>query len=249
VCKQYSSRHEGLNLKEAKLYSTNLQEANLKGSILIFAKLQSANLAAARLQRLDGTLSCTCRDFEFLSHNVYACKHCVALDYYLRLQVEILNDVGVQIEESAPEEITLCPDCTSPAIINYGKRGKRVLKQILCCKDCGRQFRKQEEAFAKLQSDPRMISLILSMHCRNVSLRGIASTLNGTYGIKVACKTVFNYLRRYKKLLSDYINSLKPKFSGDVNVDELFVKIDGHMKYLFTALDLNTRYLLCTILS
>jgi hypothetical protein len=54
----------------------------------------------------------------------------------------------------------------SPAKINYGKRGKRVLKQILCCNDCGRQFRKQEEAFAKLQTDPRMISLILSMHCR-----------------------------------------------------------------------------------
>jgi transposase-like protein len=94
-----------------------------------------------------------------------------------------------------------------------------------------------------------MISLILSMQCRNVSLRGIAATLNETYGIKVAYKTVFNYLRRYEKLLSDYMNSLKPKFSGDVNVDELFVKIDGQMKYLFAALDPDTRYLLCTILS
>jgi len=167
----------------------------------------------------------------------------------LTITAKILNDVGEQIEESAPEEITLCPDCKSPSVINYGKRGKLVLKQILCCKDCGRQFRKQEEAFAKLQSGPRMISLILSMHCRNVSLRGIAATLNETYGIKVAYKTVFNYLRRYEKLLSDYMNSLKPKFSGDANVDELFVKIDGEMKYFFAALDPNTRYLLCTILS
>ena len=45
------------------------------------------------------------------------------------------------------------------------------------------------------------------------------------------------------------MQSLKPKFSGDVNVDELFVKIDGQMKYLFAALDPNTRFLLCTILS
>jgi predicted Zn-ribbon and HTH transcriptional regulator len=57
----------------------------------------------------------------------------------------------------------------SPTIINYGRRGKRVLKQIMRCKDCGTQFRSQEEAFARLQTDPRMISLILSMHCRNVS--------------------------------------------------------------------------------
>jgi transposase-like protein len=37
------------------------------------------------------------------------------------------------------------------------------------------------------------------------------------------------------------MNSLKPKFSGDVNVDELFVKIDGQMKYFFAALDPNTQ--------
>ncbi|PWU81884.1 MAG: hypothetical protein DLM72_04720 [Candidatus Nitrosopolaris wilkensis] len=53
------------------------------------------------------------------------------------------------------------------------------------------------------RSDSRMISLILSMHCRNVSLRGIAATLNETYGIKVAYKTVYNHLRRYEKMLSD----------------------------------------------
>jgi transposase-like protein len=61
-------------------------------------------------------------------------------------------DVPKEIEEKAePEDITLCPDCRSPSVIHYGKRGKRVVKQLMRCKDCGRQFRKQEEAFAKLQ--------------------------------------------------------------------------------------------------
>jgi hypothetical protein len=60
------------------------------------------------------------------------------------------------------------------------------------CQDCGRQFRKQHDAFARLQTDPRMISLVLSMHCRNVSLRGICATLSETYGIKVAPTTVLN---------------------------------------------------------
>ena len=45
------------------------------------------------------------------------------------------------------------------------------------------------------------------------------------------------------------MNSLKPAFSGHVNVDELWIKIDGQIKYLFAALDPNTRFLLCTILS
>jgi transposase-like protein len=178
------------------------------------------------------------------------CKHCFTLDYYLQLQVKVIDDVDKQLERAAiPEDIVLCPDCRSPSVIHYGKRGKRVVKELMRCKDCGRQFRKQEQAFAKLQNDPRIISLILSMHCRNVSLRGIRATLNETYGIKTCPQTVENYLGRYERLLSDYMNSLKPAFSGHVNVDELWIKIDGQIKYLFAALDPNIRFLLCTILS
>jgi transposase-like protein len=52
-------------------------------------------------------------------------------------------------------------------------------------------------------------------------------TLSETYGVKVSYQTIHNYLSRYEKLLSDYMQSLKPKFSGEVNVDELFVKISA----------------------
>lgn len=193
--------------------------------------------------------SCTCSDFLFRNHIVGECKHCIALDYYLRLKTQVAIDIEKQTDQPIPEEITLCPECQSPSAICYGKRGKRVVKQIMRCRDCGRQFRKQHDAFARLQTDPRMISLVLSMHCRNVSLRGICATLNETYGIKVAPTTVLNYLKRYEALLNQYMTSLKPKFAGNVNIDELYVKIDGQMKYLFAALDPDTRYMLCTVLS
>jgi hypothetical protein len=112
---------------------------------------QSGN-GAYEVTKSDGVFVCTCKDFEYRSAEVGLCKHCFALDYYLRLKVKVLSDVETQIEESAPAEIILCPDCKSPSVMNYGKRGKRVLKQIFCCKDCGRQFRKQEEVYAKLQT-------------------------------------------------------------------------------------------------
>jgi transposase-like protein len=102
----------------------------------------------------------------------------------------------------------------------------------------------QEDVFAKLQTDHEIVSLILSMHCRNVSPRGICSVLRETYGIKVSYQTIYNYLKRFEKLLTEYMNSLKPKFSGAVNVNELYVH-----EYLLSALDPNTRYLLCTVLT
>jgi hypothetical protein len=178
------------------------------------------------------------------------CKHCIALVHYLKLKVQVISDIEQEIEQATPEEITLCPSCSSPSVISYGKRGKQIVKQIMRCKDCGRQFRKQHDAFARLHSDPRIISLILSMHCRNVSLSGICATLEETYGIKVVPTTILNYPKRYEKLLSEYMTkALQPKFSGHINIDELYVKIDGQLKFLFAALDPDTRYLLCTILS
>lgn len=210
---------------------------------------QSGN-GSYEVTKLGDTRACCCKDYQYRTHLVGSCKHCLALQYYLKIKSQVAADIEQQTEQSAPEEITLCPECQSPSVINYGKRGKRVAKQIMMCRDCGRQFRKQHDAFARLQNDPRIISLILSMHCRNVSLRGICATLNETYGIKVVPTTSLNYLRRYERLLTEYMtNCLKPKFSGNVNVDELYIKIDGQMKYLFVALDPDTRYLLCTVLS
>src|SRR5437867_2707990 len=92
--------------------------------------------------------ACTCKDFIFRNHIVGDCKHCFALDSYLKLKVQVVTDIEQKVEESTPEEITLCPECQSPSVISYGKRGERVLKQIMRCRDCGRQFRKQHDAFA-----------------------------------------------------------------------------------------------------
>ncbi len=148
----------------------------------------------------------------------------------------------MQILQSSLQNSMVCPSRNSPSVINYGKRGKRVVKQIMLYKDCGRQFRKeQEDVFAKLQTDHEIVSLILSMHCRTVSPRGICSVLRETYGIKVSYQTIHNYLKRFEKLLTEYMKSLKPKFSGAVNVNELYVN-----EYLFSALNPNTSYLLCT---
>jgi transposase-like protein len=209
---------------------------------------QSGN-GTYEVSKLGERYACSCPDFAYRNHIVGDYKHCIALDYYFRLKAQVSIDAEQQTQAPTPVEITLCPECQSPSVINYGKRGKRVVKQIMRCQDCGRQFRKQHDAFARLQTDPRMISLVLSMHCRNVSLRGICATLQETYGIKVAPTTVLNYLKRYEALLSQYMTSLKPRFEGRVNVDELYVKVAGQMKFLFAALDPDTRYLLCSVLS
>ena len=127
-------------------------------------------------------------------------------------------------------------------------RGKRVVKQLYLCKDCDRRF-VLDTAFERMKNEPRIISLTLSMYFRNVSMRGIAQTLEETYGLKIAHTTVFKWIKKYERILSEYVAELSPNISGKLNVDEVYVKVKGEMKYLFNALDPDTRYMLASVLS
>ncbi len=58
-----------------------------------------------------------------------------------------------------------------------------------------------------------------------------------------------NWIRKYERLLSEYVSELTPNVSGKLNVDEVWVKVKGEMRYLFNALDPDTRYMLASVLS
>lgn len=188
---------------------------------------------------------CSCPDYEYRHDKVGECKHIFALKYYLALREKVKEDI---VEEAVPSDVILCRYCGSSNAIKYGIRGKNVVKQIYCCKDCDRRF-VADTAFEKMKNDPRIISLTLSMYFRNVSLRGISQTLNDTYGLKLSHTTIFSWIKKYEKLLSEYVAELTPNISGKLNVDEVWIKVKGEMKYLFNALDPDTRYMLASVLS
>ncbi len=198
----------------------------------------------------NGKFECSCPDYHYrVSCGIVDdkfCKHIWCLSFYLALRKRVESDVKDIAKLSTP---TLCKFCNSTSIIKYGFKGKRVKKQAYFCKDCNRKFVKVESGFERLQNEPRIISLMLSMYYKNMSLRSIADTLESTYSIKIAHKTVHNYIRRYEKLLTEYVSTLKPEFSGKVNIDEMYIRVKGEMKYLFNALDPDTRYLLASVLS
>lgn len=189
--------------------------------------------------------SCTCKDFEFRHEKVGECKHIWALKYYLKLKEKVHEDIH---EQANPTDTVLCRYCNSPTVIRYGVRGKTVQKQIYQCKDCDRRF-VLDTAFERMRNDPKIISLTLSMYFRNMSLRSISQTLEETYGLHVAHQTIHKWIKKYEKLLSEYVASLTPNVSGKLNVDEVWIKVKGEMKYLFNALDPDTRYMLASVLS
>jgi len=188
---------------------------------------------------------CSCPDYKYRHEKVGECKHIWALKYYLALKEKVQQDI---VEEANPSDVVLCRYCNSANAIKYGKRGKKTIKQVYFCNDCNHKF-VYDSAFQKMQYDPRIISLTLSMYFRNVSSRGIAQTLEETYGIQISYKTVQRWIKKYEKLLSEYVAELTPNISGKLNVDEVYVKVKGELRYLFNALDPDTRYMLASVLS
>lgn len=192
-----------------------------------------------------GIFACTCHFYQFRGFRAGKCKHILILKYYLA-SVEASDGKG---NEQHSDTIQ-CKDCNSPRVIKYGKTGKRVIKQIYQCKEegCGRYF-VPDDAFTRMRNDPKIICLAIQMHCRNVSLRGISETLQDTYQLKVSYQTILNWIEKYAKLLTEYVRTLTPDFSGQINADELYIFIKRDLHYWFNAIDPHSRYLIASVLT
>jgi transposase-like protein len=191
----------------------------------------------------DGKITCTCPQCKFRGFRAGFCKHQWAVKYYLVMQAENNGNTSAQPNNAITDTIE-CKFCKSTNCIKYGTHGKRR-KQVWQCKDCDRTFI-PDDAFRRMQYDPKVISLSLSMHFRQMSLRSIADTLEESYGLKISHQTVYNWIAKYAELLRKYIESLTPHFSGQVNADELYVFIRDDLRYWFISIDPDTRYILAS---
>ena len=61
-------------------------------------------------------------------------------------------------------------------------------------------------------------------------------------GVEVSHKTVFMWIKKYVKLMKDYVENFTPNVSDTWRADELYVKVKGDMKYLFALIDDETRF-------
>ncbi len=209
---------------------------------------QNGNGEYSVLAGYDG-YSCTCPDYIYRHEKVGECKHIWAMKYYLALKDKVQTDIAACGKSTYPTDVLLCRYCNSSNVAKSGTRGKRVVKQRYLCNDCKRRF-VADTTFERMKNDPKIISLTLSMYFRNMTLRSIAQTLEDTYGLKVAHTTIFSWIKKYERLLSQYVSTLKVEgFSGKVNMDEMYIRLKGEMKYLFNAIDPETKYLLASVLA
>jgi transposase-like protein len=193
---------------------------------------------------------CTCPDFEY--RQVEACKHIHLVKF--TLSVRYLKDEPkpkVFAEDAIP-----CTRCGSIRVIKYGVAGVVNVKQLYRCNDCNKKFR-APSILNKVKFTPELITLTLDLYFSGLSLRKIARNVNDHFNVKIGATTIFNWIKRYVPIISEYVNTLSPQLSKTWHADELFVRMRGSphegkmegLAFVWNIMDRDTRFLLASKVS
>ena len=176
---------------------------------------------------------CECPDHRFRG---VKCKHIWAVEFSLKIREQVRKNIV--IEEVA---VSNCIFCHSSNIIRYGVRhNKRGDIQVFHCKQC-RRFFTFNVGFEKMKHNPQAITSAMQLYFSGESLRNTMKSLK-LLGVEVSHQTVYKWIRKYVKLMKDYVEKIVPNVSDTWRADELYVKIKGDMKYLFALMDDETRF-------
>ena len=185
------------------------------------------------VSRTENDWICECPDHK--SRKV-KCKHAWAVEFSLKLKEQVKRNVVI-------EQVTIseCLYCHSANIKKYGVRhNKNGDIQRFLCESCGKTF-SVNIGFERMKHNPQAITTAMQLYFSGESLRNTQRSLR-LLGVEVSHQTVYNWISKYVGLMEKYIEKLKPKVSDTWRADEVYVKIEGNMKYLFALMDDETRY-------
>lgn len=179
--------------------------------------------------------TCECPDFK---GRKIECKHINATKFWLNLKSKIESkdcfDVVRELDKSDK-----CIYCGSENIVKNGNRKK---KQRFLCKSCKRTF--VSDPFKKFKGDGKMITLVMDLYFKGISLRKIQDHLKQFYNIKLHHETIRRWVVRFTDIMNSYVNTLNPKLSDAWHADEQMIKSKGKNIWSWNILDEHTRFLI-----
>ena len=212
----------------AKL-SNQIQRAD---ELTYTVKSQSGN-GEYCVTKVCGEWVCECPDNKYRH---VKCKHIFAVELSQSLRAE------VQVTRIEPLAITTkCVYCGSEEIVkNAIRHNRRGDIQRYRCNVCGKRF-SINIGFEKMRATPQIVTSAMQLYFTGESLRNVQKFLK-LQGVEINHVTVLRWIRKYVKLMEGYLEKIKPNVSDTWRADELYVKINGNMKYLFAMMDDETRF-------
>lgn len=138
-----------------------------------------------------------------------------------------------------------CKYCGSESLI---KKGFVRKKQLYKCKDCGHRFY-LDGKFAGMKTDKHLIVSALNLYFDGLSLRKTQRNLKQIFGETVSQVTILNWIKKYSKLVKEFVMILTPQLSGYWHEDETVLKCEGRNVWFWEMIDEDTRFLVASHIS
>jgi len=138
-----------------------------------------------------------------------------------------------------------CKYCGSESVTKKGFVNK---KQLYKCKDCGHRFY-ENGRFAKMKTDKSLIVTALNLYYDGLSLRKAQRNLEQIFGESVSQVTILNWIRRYSRLVKEFVTTLTPQLSGLWHEDETMLSCEGKGIWFWEMIDEDTKFLVASHLS
>ena len=179
--------------------------------------------------------TCNCADHIFRH---VCCKHIHAVEISLHMRNQAREQNKVTISPITTQD---CSFCHSQNITKNGIRhNKRGDIQRFSCSDCHRTF-SINLGFERMKSSPEAITNALQLYFTGESLRNVQKFLK-LQGVNVSHKTIYLWIVKYTKLMKSHLDKITPQVGDAWRADEIYVKIRGEMKYVFSLMDDETRF-------
>lgn len=179
--------------------------------------------------------SCTCPDHVYRK---VTCKHALAIQFSIEMRNEVRERNKVVIEQM---DYSRCPQCQSTNIVKHGiRKNKSGDIQRFSCKDCNKWF-VFNIGFEGMRANPKAITSAMQLYFTGESLRNVQKFIR-LQGVNVSHQTIFNWIKKYTKLMESYLDKLVPQVGDTWRADEVYTKVKGDMKYLFALMDDETRF-------
>jgi putative transposase len=224
-----SSLRESLGLEIAQAKETQVSRIDEN---FYTVRSQSGNGEYA-VCKVNGEWTCQCPDHTY-RHVV--CKHIHAVTFSLSVRAE------VAISRVIPElNVNACQYCGSNQIVRDGIRhNKHGDLQVYLCKSCGKHTT-LNLGFKGMRATPQIITSAMQLYFTGESLRNVQKFLK-LQGVEVSHVAVGKWIKKYVRLMNNYVEKIKPNVSDKWRADEIYMKIKGDQKYLFAMMDDETRF-------
>lgn len=139
------------------------------------------------------------------------------------------------------------------------KDGKRKTEhrgrvQRYKCKSCSLRF-VQDNGFKRMRNGKKKITLCLDLFFRGLSTREIQEHLKAFYPKNSSHKTIYKWIVKYSRLISNYTDTLKINTGSYIEIDECeFHRRKSHKRkagidknWLINGIDVKTRFLINSV--